>query len=35
MPDRQGVREKYLAAKGVRSLKSLGTAGPEDSGIKH
>src|SRR6218665_2252342 len=25
-PGRQGVREKYLTAKGVRSSKSLGTA---------
>ena len=26
----QGVREKYLTAKGVRSPKSLGTADLED-----
>jgi len=25
-PGRQGVREKYFTAKGVRSPKSLGTA---------
>ena len=30
-PGRQGVREKYFLAKGVRSPKSLGTADLTDS----
>jgi len=33
-PGRQGIREKYLTAKGVRSPKSLGTAALADPDIR-
>jgi len=33
-PGRQGVREKYFTAKGVRSPKSFGTAALDKTKIK-
>jgi len=34
-PGRQGVREKYFTAKGVRNPKSLGTAAAESSYVTY